>query len=203
MGNKCYWTLVTGAQVDRQVPLSLPRDLPARPPPSKGSSGDNELHPHTSTHTTAMKTSILPWLLAALPAIASASAAVGQVFLYDAEAVRPTTAETVDPATARLILAQRLGLSQFHSIADAGDAAIRQVNSYGGQSQELFGWGGHEESKARVMIVVEGIRDPLSMYIRHCNGRGSMPMLTHMNSTSPCIDRVQLVLRVSRPPPLR
>jgi hypothetical protein len=114
-----------------------------------------------------MKTSILPWLLtAASPAIASASAAVGQVFLYGAEAVRPTTSETVDPATARLILAQRLGLSQFHSIADAGDDAIRQVDSYGGRAQQLFGWGGHEQSRSRVMIVVEGIKDPLSMSLQ-------------------------------------
>jgi hypothetical protein len=111
-----------------------------------------------------MRVSVLSWLLAAGPAIASASAAAGQVFLFDVEAAPQQTAETIDPATARLILAQRLDLSQFHSIADADDEAIRLVNDFGGQTQQLFGSGSHVESRSRVMIVVEGIQDPLGMH---------------------------------------
>jgi hypothetical protein len=150
-----------------------------------------------------MKTSILPWLLAASPAIASASPAVGQVFLYDAEALRPTTSETINPATARLILAQRLGLSQFHSIAGADDEAIRQVDSYGGRNQQLFGWGSHEESRARVMIVVEGVQEPLGMHDRCDVAEGKKNILTCLNASSASIDGIHLILRIACSPPLR
>jgi hypothetical protein len=126
---------------------------------------DNELQTRTpTTHTPAMRLSVASWLLAAGPAIVSASAAAGQVFLYDAEAAPQRTSEPIDPATARLILAQRLDLSQFHSIADADDEAIRLVNAYGGQTQQLFGWGNQDESRSMVMIVVEGVQDPISMH---------------------------------------
>jgi len=117
-----------------------------------------------------MRISTPSWLLCAvLPAIATASSQ-GRVYLYDdaetASQLRTAEFVTVDPATVRLILAQRLDLSHFHTVADANDEAIRHVNAYGGQSQHLFGLDSHEESKSRVMIVVDHVEDPLGTAYR-------------------------------------
>jgi hypothetical protein len=102
-------------------------------------------------------------LLCAVSSTIAAAATAGQVFLYDGKAtVRPTTLATIDAETARLILAQRLDLSQFHTISGADEEAIRHVNAFGGQTQQLF-TNAHDESRSRVMIVVEGVQDPLSM----------------------------------------
>ncbi|KAF2435847.1 hypothetical protein EJ08DRAFT_645529 [Tothia fuscella] len=113
------------------------------------------------------------WLLCAVSPAIAATSTPAQIFLYDGEAtVRPTSPETIDAATARLILAQRLELSQYHSISEVDDERIRQINTYGGQRQELFSSNTHDDGRSRVMIVVEGVQDP------------SIPALTDFSSFS-------------------
>jgi hypothetical protein len=62
---------------------------------------------------------------------------------------------TVSPETARLILAQRLGLSRFHSVEHADAEAIRHINAYGGRQQKLFGTEDADRSKAHLLIWIE------------------------------------------------
>lgn len=62
-----------------------------------------------------------------------------------------------------MILAQRLGLGQFHTISQADDESIRQVNAFSSQQQALFGHERHAEPFSRVMIVVEGMDETSSM----------------------------------------
>ncbi|CAO2656767.1 Nn.00g055700.m01.CDS01 [Neocucurbitaria sp. VM-36] len=68
-----------------------------------------------------------------------------------ASAVRPT----VSPETARLILAQRLGLSRFHSIEHADPETIRHINAYGGRQQKLFGVEDADRTRAHLLLWIE------------------------------------------------
>lgn len=61
------------------------------------------------------------------------------------------TSPTVSPNTARLIIAQRLGLSRFHSIETPDAETIRHINTYGGPQPRLFG-GDDDRSKAHLLI---------------------------------------------------
>jgi hypothetical protein len=66
-------------------------------------------------------------------------------------AARPS----VSPETARLIIAQRLGLSRFHAIGLADAETIRHINTYGGRQQKLFGADDADRSKAHLLVWVE------------------------------------------------
>lgn len=66
-------------------------------------------------------------------------------------AARPS----ISPETARLILAQRLGLSRFHSIQHVDAESIRHINAYGGRRQQLFGAGDADRSKAHLLMWID------------------------------------------------
>ena len=67
-----------------------------------------------------------------------------------------------DTETARLIFAQRLGISQFHSIDNPNDEVIQQLNAYGAKQHKLFGVEteeGVERTKSRVLVWIEGVEN--------------------------------------------
>lgn len=68
-------------------------------------------------------------------------------------AVRPS----VGPETARLILAQRLGLSRYHSIAHADPETIRHINAFGGRQRKLLGGDDADQSKAHLLMWIENV----------------------------------------------
>ncbi|KAI2477002.1 DUF3844 multi-domain protein [Pyrenophora tritici-repentis] len=68
-------------------------------------------------------------------------------------AARPT----VTPETARLIIAQRLGLSRFHAIEHADAETIRHINTYGGPQQKLFGTEDDHVSRAHLLVWAEDV----------------------------------------------
>lgn len=53
-----------------------------------------------------------------------------------------------------MILAQRLGLSRFHSIKNADAEAIKNINAFGGRQQKLFGEKA-DTSRARLVVWIE------------------------------------------------
>jgi hypothetical protein len=65
------------------------------------------------------------------------------------------TSPSVSPETARLIIAQRLGLSRFHSVEHADAEAIRHINAYGGRHQKLFGGVATDASQAQLLMWIE------------------------------------------------
>jgi len=68
-----------------------------------------------------------------------------------AAAVRPSLA----PDTARLILAQRLGVSRFHALAAADAAAIQHINTFGGRPRALLGRTDTVVSRTHVLVWVD------------------------------------------------
>ncbi|OSS49506.1 hypothetical protein B5807_06035 [Epicoccum nigrum] len=96
----------------------------------------------------------------------AAAAANGHVFTFDGTATRAAPASSpIDPETARLILAQRLGLSRFHSIKDADAAAIKSINTYGGRHQKLFGEDA-DTSRAKLLMWLDDASEDLAEELR-------------------------------------
>ncbi len=91
----------------------------------------------------------------------------GHIYLYDPSSPRPdqTADRLVDPKTARLIFARRLGLSRYHTINDASAVEIRQINTFGGDHSSLFG-DDTKESRPRSLILVEGVNEAKGMLLR-------------------------------------
>ncbi|KAF2801852.1 uncharacterized protein BDZ99DRAFT_469365 [Mytilinidion resinicola] len=94
-------------------------------------------------------------------ASAASKSPVGHVYAYDsAIKSKDTTQESLVTAeTARLIIAQRLGLSRFHSLDDADEDVVQQLNRYGGRALKLFG-GDRESNHAHALIWLDAVIDP-------------------------------------------
>lgn len=92
---------------------------------------------------------------------AAAAAQNGHVFTFDGSEDHAAPASSpIGPETARLILAQRLGLSRFHSIKDADADAIKSINTYGGRQQKLFGEDA-DTSRAQLLVWLEDAEESL------------------------------------------
>lgn len=110
-------------------------------------------------------------ILSALSCAAHA-ANTGHVFVFDPVQARtaPQSPAEVSPETARLILAQRLGLSRFHSLESADDRVLDQINAYGGR-QRFF----HDRSQAHTLVWIEDAEDVRG---RHMYPDGGCKLLT-------------------------
>lgn len=86
------------------------------------------------------------------------------VYTFDqSRSVSSPKPPSISPNTARLLLAQRLGLSQHHELGDADETVLQILNSYGGDAQPVFA---HEEGQAianKLLLIVEGIDHPGGM----------------------------------------
>lgn len=94
-------------------------------------------------------------------AYAVSAAQHGRIYIVDPtpRASSLQAATTVDPATARLILAQRLGLARFHSIdKTCSEESLEQINAFGGAQPTLFG-GEDAGTQAHALVWIEGVED--------------------------------------------
>lgn len=98
-------------------------------------------------------------LLSSLYCSAAAASQAAHVFIYDPLAAKaaPQELSSVSPETARLILARRLGLSRFHSIEDADDDVLGQLNAYGGRQALFNGPSAREHASAHVLVWMEDV----------------------------------------------
>ena len=102
-------------------------------------------------------------------AVAHADDLAAHVYdLYPASENRPaaSNSDLVSTETARLIIAQRLGLSQYHSLKGVDEQTIRQLNELGGSPQRLLSKGYGGSSPAKLLLIVEGVQFPHSK--QHC-----------------------------------
>lgn len=99
------------------------------------------------------------WLGACLASGVLASS--GRVFLWDSArtVAHGLDVPSVDPETARLILAQRLGLEQFHSIPEDDGQALDLLNRFG-VAGSLFETTRSASRHPRALIVIEGLEEP-------------------------------------------
>jgi hypothetical protein len=91
---------------------------------------------------------------------AASAAREAHVYFYDAISGTATQApSSVSPETARLILAKRLGLSQFHSIDSPSKDTIKQLNAFGGRQPKLFAGKSDRSSKHHDLIWFDDVED--------------------------------------------
>lgn len=98
----------------------------------------------------------LLWASAAL----GAYTVLGEALVYTSESwLRQTPAEppSISPHTARLLFAQRLGLSQYHSLQDADESSLAILNNYGGQQRQIFDSEDGFHGAEKILLVVEGV----------------------------------------------
>ena len=72
----------------------------------------------------------------------------------------PSTTDNVTPSTARVLLAHRLGLSQFHSLEVEDDLTLAILNRFSDSQSSLFASGDKDEKVHRLLVIVEGVEDP-------------------------------------------
>lgn len=108
-----------------------------------------------------VRSAILP-LLFALPV----SARYGYVSLHSStEEQHPSSDETVSPGIARLFLAQRLGVSDFHHLSGADEGALAFLGDFRDDGQEIWFDDAKVEQrkKRRVLLFLEGVEEPRGM----------------------------------------
>lgn len=107
-------------------------------------------------------------LLAGFLCIASGACAVAaEALIYTSDVPSPASragTPSISPNTARLLLAQRLGLSQYHSLEGADKSTLDILNTYGGKQQQLFAHEEHSRSNDRFLLIVDGVTKPEGPY---------------------------------------
>jgi hypothetical protein len=103
------------------------------------------------------------FIVSSLCCSALAASQPAHVYVYnaDAQSAQQLDARPVDPETARLIFAKRLGVEQFHSIRNTEEKVIEQIARYGkGLAEPLFGELPPEQSNpAAALIWIEDVED--------------------------------------------
>jgi hypothetical protein len=99
-------------------------------------------------------------LCAASSTATAATPSAAKVLVFDSNVSSPPAAssqDSVDPDTARLILAQRIELGQYHSVSSVDEESIRHINAFSSPQQPLFGYEQHAEPVSRLLVMVEGV----------------------------------------------
>ena len=100
----------------------------------------------------------LLWASATLEAYA----VTGKALLYTSESwsrQAPVELPSISPQTARLLLAQRLGLSHYHNLQDADDPTLEILNTFGGEQQEIFAPEEPLQAAEKLLLIVEGVNE--------------------------------------------
>ncbi|KAI9744421.1 MAG: hypothetical protein M1818_001950 [Claussenomyces sp. TS43310] len=91
---------------------------------------------------------LLPVLIGAAHAVSDSA----KVYIFSSS--RPgSSSNTPDlsPEEARLVVAQRLGVSHYHSLNDASDKTLSYINDFGGEQTELFAT--HADHKPMQLVI--------------------------------------------------
>lgn len=109
----------------------------------------------------ALSSLLCPLLLAL-----SVSAEPAQIYLSghrDIPDASISKFRSISPTAARLVLAQRLDVSEYHTLQGSDDATLQAVNDFGGMPRKLFA--DEDPTRPSVMIMIEDVE----------NTRGDLP----------------------------
>ena len=101
-------------------------------------------------------TSLL-WAGAALQTYAASPEALVYTFPESSQGQHRTP--TISPNDARLLLAQRLGLSEYHSLGDVDQHTLERLNIFGGQQKSIFE-DAPEDGSRRLLLFIDGVEHP-------------------------------------------
>ena len=112
---------------------------------------------------TASTMKLLHQLLWALLSVSVDAGFEAQIYLPEADRVARPQPPTLSPSSARLLIAQRLGLAEYHEIGDTNDQDFEIIGLYGGTQKPLFS---SRESGDGELLVLEGILHPSGGYLK-------------------------------------
>ncbi|KAI4217364.1 MAG: hypothetical protein LQ351_000674 [Letrouitia transgressa] len=101
--------------------------------------------------------------------------------IYTSEPPNNRLSLSLTANAARLLLARRLGLSQYHSLEDADDTTIRILDEQKGIQQLAFFADENEPRPQNILVVVEGVEQP-EVILR---SQASYSAFTIQNAPSP------------------
>ncbi|TVY51398.1 putative endoplasmic reticulum membrane protein [Lachnellula cervina] len=97
-------------------------------------------------------------LLPALLGVASAASEPASVYILQASESPSSNPPTLTPEQARLVIAQRLSISQYHGLGDVSDSTLSYINRFGGQYKaSLFEDAASQDQATELVLVVEGV----------------------------------------------
>lgn len=101
----------------------------------------------------------LLWAGAALEACAVSAQAL--LYISDQDPVPSKEGlPSISPVTARLVLAQRLGLSQYHSLDDADESTLEALKAFGGEQRRLLKDDDRPPGDEKFLFIIEGVTRP-------------------------------------------
>lgn len=100
------------------------------------------------------------FLLPLLASTASAASDPARAYIFEGQQWPNNLASppALSPNEARLVLAQRLGVSQFHDVGSVGNSAIKYINQFGGQLKSLF-QDARKDRAPELVMIVEGVSE--------------------------------------------
>ena len=119
------------------------------------------------------------------------------VYTFGDSVSPPNDVALIAPETARLVLAQRLGVSQYHRLSGADDSTLDLLAQLGGRHNALFKDDRREDEIRRILVVVEGIENPESK--THQYRREDIRMFTILLDIFG--KEIKPTFKISNPPP--
>jgi hypothetical protein len=95
-------------------------------------------------------------LLPAILGVAHATSDTASVFTFPDKQSLPGT-PILRPEEARLVIAQRLGVSAYHNLHHASSDGLSYINAFGGQQSPLFPSIAEDDGRSHLIVVVEGV----------------------------------------------
>lgn len=110
-------------------------------------------------------------LLHAFAMLHQICAALPSAYVYTVDASLkhepPSEPPLVSPTAARLLFAQRLGLSKYHTMDRADEDTIELINRFGGTQDLIFDDGTERKADQKVLIFIENVERPEGTDIQH------------------------------------
>ena len=96
--------------------------------------------------------------LLVLAATAQASSKDASIFTFDSNhASPPRDAPTLDPEAIRLLLSQRLGVSEYHQLNGVDESVLQHLDTYGGRGYSLLRSNGQDDAAGKLVLLVDGV----------------------------------------------
>ena len=96
-------------------------------------------------------------LLPVLISAARTAASDGTVYIFQGQESPSSSSNppALTPEEARLVFAQRLGISQYHGIGDASEKTLSSINTFSGRQESIFQDSGRDKA-AELVLLVQG-----------------------------------------------
>jgi hypothetical protein len=84
------------------------------------------------------------------------------VYIFQGEeSLQTSKPPTLTPEQARLVLAQRIGSSQYHDLSTSSESTLAFINSFGGTQESLFE-DAPTDKAAELVLIVEGVDEKIT-----------------------------------------